>query len=74
MSADHRIASPCVRQCCLDDEDMCLGCFRSLQEIKDWALADDARRRAILHRAAERGLAHSSAPSADRARRPALIS
>jgi len=32
----HRIPSPCVRNCCLDDEDICLGCFRSLEEICLW--------------------------------------
>lgn len=45
-------ASPCVRQCCLDDADECLGCGRTLEEIKGWHTADAAQRAAIL-RAAE---------------------
>ncbi|WP_156302871.1 DUF1289 domain-containing protein, partial [Methylogaea oryzae] len=24
---------PCVRNCCLDSTDICLGCFRALAEI-----------------------------------------
>ncbi|WP_413243536.1 DUF1289 domain-containing protein [Pseudomonas sp.] len=48
------VASPCVRQCCLDDGDMCLGCGRLLNEILDWGSADDARRRAICHSAQAR--------------------
>lgn len=28
--------SPCVRNCCLDPKDICLGCFRSLEEIMQW--------------------------------------
>nr|WP_260407062.1 DUF1289 domain-containing protein [Pseudomonas fluvialis] len=40
-------ASPCVRQCCLDAQDICLGCGRSLSEILEWGPADAARRQAI---------------------------
>jgi uncharacterized protein len=55
MSAiDDPIPSPCVRNCCLDDEEICLGCHRSLDEIKEWGIADQARRRAILQDAAQR--------------------
>ncbi len=28
--------SPCVRICTLDDEDVCIGCGRTLEEIKAW--------------------------------------
>jgi hypothetical protein len=48
------VASPCVRNCCLDDEDVCLGCHRSVEEIMAWGMAGNAERRAILQRAAER--------------------
>jgi hypothetical protein len=47
-------ASPCVRQCCLDDRDVCLGCGRALNEILDWSSVDDSRRRIICHSAQER--------------------
>jgi len=36
-----------VRQCCLDAQDICLGCGRSLSEILEWGPADAARRQAI---------------------------
>lgn len=48
------VSSPCIRQCCLDDNDVCLGCFRSLKEITAWGGASDGRRRRILQRAAQR--------------------
>jgi len=48
------IPSPCIRNCCLDEDDICLGCFRSLEEILQWGGASERRRRAILARAAER--------------------
>ncbi|PKG81602.1 DUF1289 domain-containing protein [Colwellia sp. 75C3] len=28
--------SPCVRNCCLDGDDLCLGCFRHIDEIVAW--------------------------------------
>ena len=28
--------SPCVRTCCLDEQDICLGCYRTLVEILEW--------------------------------------
>ena len=46
--------SPCVRDCCLGDDDTCLGCFRTLEEIKEWGLADDQRRDVILENAKQR--------------------
>jgi uncharacterized protein len=46
--------SPCVRNCCLDEFDVCLGCGRHLQEILRWHDADIEERGAILDRAAAR--------------------
>ncbi|RCU45516.1 MULTISPECIES: DUF1289 domain-containing protein [Corallincola] len=36
QQAHRTTGSPCVRNCCLDDNDICLGCFRSLEEILAW--------------------------------------
>jgi predicted Fe-S protein YdhL (DUF1289 family) len=47
-------ASPCVRNCCLDDADVCLGCGRHLDEILAWHAADAAGRCEILARAEQR--------------------
>jgi predicted Fe-S protein YdhL (DUF1289 family) len=49
-----RVESPCVRNCCLDDDDVCLGCFRTLDEITGWNEASDEERHAILERARQR--------------------
>lgn len=29
-------ASPCTKQCKLDDENICLGCGRTLEQITNW--------------------------------------
>ena len=41
--------SPCVRKCCLDEHDICVGCLRSMQEIMQWANATDAQKEQILY-------------------------
>lgn len=51
---DQPVPSPCVRHCTLDDADICLGCFRSLDEIRDWSRLDGAGRRAVLDIAEQR--------------------
>ncbi len=53
MPSDE-IASPCVRNCCLDENDVCLGCYRSIGEIIAWGDASDAKKREILARVGER--------------------
>lgn len=46
--ADAPVPSPCIRRCCLDADDICLGCGRHIQEIIRWHEAGDEERRAIL--------------------------
>ncbi|MBU1332690.1 MAG: DUF1289 domain-containing protein [Gammaproteobacteria bacterium] len=48
------MASPCRRQCCLDAQDVCLGCGRSLAQILEWGQATEARRRLICTEAEAR--------------------
>jgi uncharacterized protein len=57
-SADP-LASPCIRSCCLDDDDVCMGCGRSLEEIVAWNEASDAEKTAILARSRERAASRS---------------
>ncbi|MFC5694365.1 DUF1289 domain-containing protein [Pseudomonas sp. GCM10022186] len=49
-----RHPSPCVRRCCLDDADVCVGCGRTLAEICEWNQASDPRRREICAAALQR--------------------
>ena len=52
------VACPCVRHCCLGDDDVCLGCFRSLDEIKGWHQADSPTRLLILENTVKRRQQH----------------
>ena len=49
-----RVESPCIRICTLDDDDICLGCFRDITEICAWASASDSERLSIVEAAEAR--------------------
>ncbi|MCG9784065.1 DUF1289 domain-containing protein [Vibrio brasiliensis] len=42
------VAQPCIRHCCLDENDVCLGCYRTLEEILNWSASSNEEKRAIL--------------------------
>lgn len=42
------ITSPYVRAYCLDKQDVCLGCGRTVEETIRWGDAGDAEKRQIL--------------------------
>lgn len=46
--APRRVGSPCVSVCLLDGQDVCVGCFRTADEITDWVMLDDGARRKVL--------------------------
>ncbi len=48
------VDSPCIDLCRLDDDDICVGCFRSIDEICAWGGAGNEQRRSILQVAAVR--------------------
>ncbi|MCG9682175.1 DUF1289 domain-containing protein [Vibrio sp. Isolate23] len=50
----EKVPIPCVRNCCLDGDDICLGCFRTLNEILEWRSYTDEEKRAVLVSCAER--------------------
>lgn len=61
MTSDSEalIPCPCVRNCCLDDNDVCLGCFRNINEITGWNDSSDEEKQAILERCNFRRTKHS---------------
>ena len=42
------VQSPCVRNCCLDKQDVCIGCGRTVDEIIRWGDAGDKEKSEIL--------------------------
>ncbi|MFB2647711.1 DUF1289 domain-containing protein [Shewanella mangrovisoli] len=56
---------PCVRNCCLDQQDICMGCFRHLDEILAWRTMTQAQREDCYLRMAERKVAFEAKRSAN---------
>ena len=55
LESSEVVPSPCISVCRLtDDRSGCVGCFRTLEEIRAWSGADSAQRRAIWVRLLER--------------------
>ena len=52
--SDDEPRSPCISVCVLDDDDICMGCYRSSSEITDWFMATDEQKREVLRQARER--------------------
>jgi hypothetical protein len=48
------VASPCVSLCALDEDDLCVGCQRSADEIRRWGMMGNDERRQVLQRCGER--------------------
>ena len=56
------VESPCVRICTLDEAGrVCLGCFRTLDEIGLWSQLTDNARRLVIEQCAFRRRAHEQA-------------
>ena len=54
-NSDEVIPSPCISVCRMsEDRSHCVGCFRTIPEIRAWAQADSAERLAIWARLAQR--------------------
>ena len=52
--SDEEIRSPCISVCVLDENDVCMGCYRSAEEVTDWFMAGDEEKRAIMQRVEQR--------------------
>jgi predicted Fe-S protein YdhL (DUF1289 family) len=52
--------SPCIKICELDDDAICLGCYRSASEIGDWWQADPAQQLEIMANARQRQQAYAA--------------
>jgi len=46
--------SPCVRNCTLNEQDVCLGCGRSLDDIKAWTKMSEPDKAVCVARARQR--------------------
>jgi hypothetical protein len=54
MKTSDKVRSPCVSVCALDENDICIGCHRSGDEILRWTSMTNEERRDVLRLVAER--------------------
>lgn len=50
----NRPLSPCILICTLDDDKVCLGCGRSLEQISSWALMSKDEQWAVVDQLSRR--------------------
>ena len=50
----EEVVSPCVRNCCLNDEEVCLGCYRHIDEIVSWRALSIEEQKQVLDNCAIR--------------------
>lgn len=43
------VPSPCVKVCRIDDDGFCVGCKRTLDEIRDWCIMSEYEQRKLLY-------------------------
>ena len=48
------VPSPCIRHCTLDDQQVCIGCYRTIDDIVAWSSLGNEARREGISRAGER--------------------
>ena len=55
MAAQEQVPSPCISVCRMaPDTGLCVGCLRKLEEIAGWSRMDDAGKRVVWQRIAQR--------------------
>ncbi|GJM05968.1 MAG: hypothetical protein DHS20C09_19640 [marine bacterium B5-7] len=54
MNKTNDVQSPCVKNCCLNEDDICMGCFRTITEIVGWSESNSEERETILLMAKQR--------------------
>jgi len=58
----QNVPSPCMSVCKMDEQRvLCIGCLRTLQEIRDWSTMRDADKRDVWSRIEQRAAAHKDA-------------
>jgi predicted Fe-S protein YdhL (DUF1289 family) len=51
---DRPVASPCVSICALDENNVCLGCYRTAHEITEWSVMSNTEKQAVMRLVGER--------------------
>jgi len=55
----QKIKKPCIRQCSLNEEDVCLGCFRTFDDMLQWNKVNTEEKMKMLEMAEQRRKEHT---------------
>lgn len=67
LALEAQLPSPCISVCRMGEGGLCEGCWRTLDEIAAWSRLDDAGKRVVWARIAERLTEAESQPAEDSA-------
>ena len=56
---DYSVPSPCVKVCQFSGTEFCDGCFRNIDEIREWMIMSREQKLVVLDNIAERKLSDS---------------
>lgn len=59
VAAEKPVKSPCISICALNSDDVCVGCWRTGNEISHWGAYSNDERRSVLKLAFERAKAEN---------------
>jgi len=50
----NEVKSPCINVCKYDEDEVCMGCYRTMNEITGWLFMDNRQKMKSLENAEER--------------------
>ena len=53
------INKPCIKKCCLNEEEICLGCFRTFNDMCLWNKASIEEKKKMMGMADKRKIAYT---------------
>ncbi|PLX05479.1 MAG: DUF1289 domain-containing protein [Marinilabiliales bacterium] len=56
MSINSNVKSPCIHVCVKNEDGICMGCFRSMEEIRMWYKYSDKEKIDVKEKAKKRQL------------------
>lgn len=49
-----KVKNPCIQVCRYDDEGICIGCYRTMQEAANWFFLSEQQKTEVIRRTEER--------------------
>lgn len=56
MTEDKFVRSPCISVCDLNRDDVCEGCWRTIDEIAKWGIYSNDEKRDVIEKCKQRRL------------------